>query len=246
MYQWQLAGSRAAQTSAASSRGPDFDKADAATSASSCNGTIAEAEALRAHRAAARPQVEELSPVERAILLLARVGAHAHARDPYRVVINEAIELAQDVRRHRRPQVRERRARQARRGVRPRTSAAKDLSSRVPSEFELIRRYFSAAPRRPAPRGRSAWATTARCRRRRTASSSRSPPTRWLRARILPRTRPRRLGHKSLAVNLSDIAAMGADPRWFILALALPEADERLARGVRRGHVRPRRRAYGV
>jgi len=38
---------------------------------------------------------------------------------------------------------------------------------------------------------------------------------------------PRRLGHKSLAVNLSDLAAMGADPRWFLLALALPEADER-------------------
>jgi thiamine-monophosphate kinase len=37
---------------------------------------------------------------------------------------------------------------------------------------------------------------------------------------------PRRLGHKALAVNLSDLAAMGADPRWFLLALALPEANE--------------------
>lgn len=34
------------------------------------------------------------------------------------------------------------------------------------------------------------------------------------------------LGHKSLAVNLSDLAAMGARPRWALLALALPEADE--------------------
>jgi thiamine-monophosphate kinase len=34
------------------------------------------------------------------------------------------------------------------------------------------------------------------------------------------------IGHKALAVNLSDLAAMGADPRWFLLALALPEADE--------------------
>ena len=36
---------------------------------------------------------------------------------------------------------------------------------------------------------------------------------------------PYTLGHKSLAVNLSDLAAMGATPRWFTLALALPHAD---------------------
>jgi thiamine-monophosphate kinase len=34
------------------------------------------------------------------------------------------------------------------------------------------------------------------------------------------------LGHKALAVNLSDLAAMGAAPRWATLALALPVADE--------------------
>ncbi|HEX8957406.1 MAG TPA: thiamine-phosphate kinase [Burkholderiaceae bacterium] len=37
---------------------------------------------------------------------------------------------------------------------------------------------------------------------------------------------PRSLGHKCLAVNLSDLAAMGAKPLAFTLALALPEADE--------------------
>jgi thiamine-monophosphate kinase len=36
---------------------------------------------------------------------------------------------------------------------------------------------------------------------------------------------PASLGHKSLAVNLSDIAAMGAVPRWALLAGALPDAD---------------------
>lgn len=36
---------------------------------------------------------------------------------------------------------------------------------------------------------------------------------------------PYRLGHKSLAVNLSDLAAMGAQPAGFTLALALPAAD---------------------
>ncbi len=36
---------------------------------------------------------------------------------------------------------------------------------------------------------------------------------------------PEKLGHKTLAVNLSDIAAMGATPRWALLAGALPDAD---------------------
>ena len=36
---------------------------------------------------------------------------------------------------------------------------------------------------------------------------------------------PERLGHKALAVNLSDMAAMGATPRWALLAGALPDVD---------------------
>ncbi|MGA0006109.1 MAG: thiamine-phosphate kinase, partial [Burkholderiaceae bacterium] len=39
-------------------------------------------------------------------------------------------------------------------------------------------------------------------------------------------TDPQQLGHKALAVNLSDLAAMGATPRSFTLALALPTLDE--------------------
>jgi thiamine-monophosphate kinase len=39
-------------------------------------------------------------------------------------------------------------------------------------------------------------------------------------------TDPRQLGWKSLAVNLSDMAAMGAAPKWATLAIALPHADE--------------------
>lgn len=38
-------------------------------------------------------------------------------------------------------------------------------------------------------------------------------------------TAPFDIGWKSLAVNLSDLAAMGATPRWFTLALTLPMAD---------------------
>jgi thiamine-monophosphate kinase len=42
---------------------------------------------------------------------------------------------------------------------------------------------------------------------------------------FLPGTDPEGLGHKILAVNLSDMAAMGARPRWALLAGALPDSD---------------------
>lgn len=38
---------------------------------------------------------------------------------------------------------------------------------------------------------------------------------------------PYRLGYKSLAVNLSDLAAMGALPKWISLAITLPNVDEK-------------------
>lgn len=43
---------------------------------------------------------------------------------------------------------------------------------------------------------------------------------------FFPDADPFLLGHKTLAVNLSDMAAMGAQPRWATLALALPEVNE--------------------
>jgi thiamine-monophosphate kinase len=88
------------------------------------------------------------------------------------------------------------------------------------SEFELIRRYFVRDRASPigddcallaAPAGLALAVTT---------------DTLTEGTHFLPGTDPRRLGHKALAVNLSDLAAMGADPRWFLLALTLPEADE--------------------
>ena len=39
-------------------------------------------------------------------------------------------------------------------------------------------------------------------------------------------TSARSVGHRSVAVNLSDIAAMGAEPCWMTLALTLPKVDE--------------------
>jgi len=46
---------------------------------------------------------------------------------------------------------------------------------------------------------------------------------------------PARLGHKALAVNLSDLAACGAKPLAFTLALALPGVDEPWLEGFSRG-----------
>jgi thiamine-monophosphate kinase len=43
---------------------------------------------------------------------------------------------------------------------------------------------------------------------------------------FFPDTDPRDLGWKTLAVNVSDMAAMGAAPRWALLSMALPAADE--------------------
>ncbi|HET9349945.1 MAG TPA: thiamine-phosphate kinase, partial [Burkholderiales bacterium] len=42
---------------------------------------------------------------------------------------------------------------------------------------------------------------------------------------FLPDAEPRALGHKALAVNLSDLAAAGATPRWATLAISLPSAE---------------------
>jgi thiamine-monophosphate kinase len=46
---------------------------------------------------------------------------------------------------------------------------------------------------------------------------------------------PQRLGHKALAVNLSDLAACGARPLGFTLSLALPAIDEPWLEGFARG-----------
>ncbi|HEX2830749.1 MAG TPA: thiamine-phosphate kinase [Burkholderiales bacterium] len=100
------------------------------------------------------------------------------------------------------------------------------------TEFELIRRYFTH-PARGATLGVGDDAALLRL----------SPRTELVvSADMLVEGRhffagadPQRLGHKALAVNLSDLAAMGAKPRWVTLALALPRADEKWLAGFSRG-----------
>lgn len=46
---------------------------------------------------------------------------------------------------------------------------------------------------------------------------------------------PAAIGHRALAVNLSDLAAMGATPAWFLLALTMPAVDEHWLEGFSTG-----------
>ena len=93
------------------------------------------------------------------------------------------------------------------------------------SEFELIARYFQ---RPPAPDSRTALGVGDDC-----ALMTPAPGMQLaISSDMLVSGRhffadadPQALGHKCLAVNLSDLAAMGAQPIAFTLALALPQAD---------------------
>jgi transcription antitermination protein NusB len=95
LYQWQLAGHPASDIRRQLAEDPHFDKADAAYLRALLDGTIAEADALKGDIAPALDRkVESLSPVERGILLLAAWELKHSPEVPFRVVINEAVELA--------------------------------------------------------------------------------------------------------------------------------------------------------
>jgi len=99
-------------------------------------------------------------------------------------------------------------------------------------EFELIARYFTRPARRnplgvgddcallaPSPGQQLAVSTDLLVEGRHFVST----------------LAPERLGHKALAVNLSDLAACGARPLAYTLALALPRVDEDFLAGFARG-----------
>jgi thiamine-monophosphate kinase len=93
----------------------------------------------------------------------------------------------------------------------------------MPSEFELIARFFT----RPAPGAVLGVGDDAALLRPAPGTELVVSTDMLVAGRhFLPDADAYLLGHKALAVNLSDLAAMGATPRWATLALALPEADE--------------------
>lgn len=90
------------------------------------------------------------------------------------------------------------------------------------NEFDLIRRYFTrATPNTLLGVGDDAALLQA------SAGSVLAVSSDMLvcGTHFFPDADPFLLGHKTLAVNLSDMAAMGALPRWVTLALSLPGAD---------------------
>ena len=110
------------------------------------------------------------------------------------------------------------------------------------SEFEIIRRFFTH-PARGAVLGVGDDAAILRARR---GAELVVAADMLVAGRHFRRgADPGRLGHKALAVNLSDIAAMGATPRWATLSLALPRADRRWLSAFARGFMRLARR-HGV
>ena len=95
LYQWLLSGASAAEIDAQMRTVQGFDKADVEHFDALLRGVIREADALtvQIEPCLDRPVVE-LSPVERAVLLVATYEFTHHVEIPYRVVINEAVELA--------------------------------------------------------------------------------------------------------------------------------------------------------
>ncbi len=94
IYQWLISGNSVSLIEEHIAQGEDFDKADRDFFTVRLRGAIAQAEAHDAEisRHIDR-KVSELSPVEHAVLLLAGQELANHLEVPYRVVINEAIEL---------------------------------------------------------------------------------------------------------------------------------------------------------
>ncbi|MBI4996806.1 MAG: thiamine-phosphate kinase [Rhodocyclales bacterium] len=93
----------------------------------------------------------------------------------------------------------------------------------MPSEFELIDRYFRH-PTRHTVLGVGDDGAIVRPRPGMELVVSTDMLVSG--THFLPETDPEDLGWKTLAVNVSDLAAMGAQPRWAVLAAALPAATE--------------------
>jgi transcription antitermination protein NusB len=95
LYQWLLSGAPGGEIDAQLRGAQGFDKADHEHLDALLHGVIRDSEALSADLTPCldRP-IDQLSPVERAVLLVAAYELKNHVDIPYRVVINEAVELA--------------------------------------------------------------------------------------------------------------------------------------------------------
>ncbi|MBI4754722.1 MAG: transcription antitermination factor NusB [Betaproteobacteria bacterium] len=95
LYQWQMGGADTRTIEAHLADNEGFAKVDVDLFRTLLRGTLDDVVALEGD---ITPHLDrafgELSPVERGVLLLAACELKHHPKTPYRVVINEAIELA--------------------------------------------------------------------------------------------------------------------------------------------------------
>jgi N utilization substance protein B len=95
LYQWQVGDQDEAAIQVQAESVAGFDKADRELYLALLRETRQQAESLQAELA---PHIDrnwdEVSPIERCILLLGACELKLHPETPYRVIINEAIELA--------------------------------------------------------------------------------------------------------------------------------------------------------
>jgi thiamine-monophosphate kinase len=99
-------------------------------------------------------------------------------------------------------------------------------------EFDLIKRYFTRPTRRAVLGvGDDCALLTPRHGMQLSVTSDMLVEGRHFLSTVMPE----RLGHKALAVNLSDLAACGAEPLAFTLAIALPRVGEPFLEGFARG-----------
>ncbi|SDV47757.1 transcription antitermination factor NusB [Chitinasiproducens palmae] len=95
LYQWLISRSGSGEIDAHMRDQPGFDKADREHFNALLHGVIREFDALdKALSGSLDRQPSELSPVEHAVLLIGAYELRHHLEIPYRVVINEAVELA--------------------------------------------------------------------------------------------------------------------------------------------------------
>jgi thiamine-monophosphate kinase len=105
-------------------------------------------------------------------------------------------------------------------------------------EFDLIRRYFTRGKERgPGPVGvvLGIGDDAAVLQLPRGLDLVVAVDTIVAERHFLGATQPHSIGHRALAVNLSDLAAMGATPAWATLALTLPQADPQWLEGFSAG-----------
>jgi N utilization substance protein B len=95
LYQWLVSGGQPSDIDAHIRGTQGFDKADRAHFDALLYGVVREAASLDAAIAPCLDRtVAELSPVERAVLMVGTFELRHHLDIPYRVVINEGVELA--------------------------------------------------------------------------------------------------------------------------------------------------------